>query len=183
MQLVNMQTQKKQQQGVALVIALLILALISILGVSAMRVSVFNAKIAVGAQVGTMTFQAAESAIAAVYEEALSDISTPGHVLGNALTQKSLGKVEIQDRCVTRNSKTKNGLCAANDFLDSRNLLKAESSTIVRNNPSMLVGFEVGSWGQYEFVTVARGDMPSFNTDNINVQEFSRIAPMGGTEF
>ena len=34
------------QQGVALVIALLILVLISILGVSAMRTSIFNAKIA-----------------------------------------------------------------------------------------------------------------------------------------
>ena len=171
------------QQGVALVIALLILVLISILGVSAMRTSIFNAKIAVGAQVGTMTFQAAESAIAAVYEEALSDITQPGHVLGNALTQKSSGLIQIQDRCITRGDVKKPTLCAAGDFLDSRDLVKAESSTIVRGGSSGLAGFEIGRWGKYEFVTVGRGEMPSFNTDNVNVQEFSRIAPMGGNEF
>lgn len=174
---------KSHQQGVALVIALLILVMISILGVSAMRTSIFNAKIAVGAQVGTMTFQAAESAIAAVYEEAMSDITQPGHVLGNALTQKSAGLIQIQDRCVTRADVRKPGLCAAGDFLDSRDLLRAESSTIVRGSVGGLAGFEIGGWGQYEFVTVGRGEMPTYNTDNVNVQEFSRIAPMAGPEF
>lgn len=174
---------KSRQKGVALVIALLILVIISILGVSAMRTSIFNAKIAVGAQVGTMTFQAAESAIAAVYEEAMSDITEPGHVLGNALTQKSAGLIQIQDRCVTRTDVRKASQCAADDFLDSRDLLRAESSTIVRNDVSGLAGFEIGSWGQYEFITVGRGEMPSYNTDNVNVQEFSRIAPMTGPEF
>ena len=174
---------KSQQEGVALIVALLILVIISILGVSAMRTSIFNARISLGAQVGTMTFQAAESAIAAVYEEAISDITQPGHVLGNALTQKSAGLIQIQDRCVTRTDKRKADLCAAGDFLDSRDLLRAESSTIVREGVGGLTGFEIGGWGQYEFVTVGRGEMPSYNTDNVNVQEFSRIAPMVGPEF
>jgi type IV pilus assembly protein PilX len=176
-------TGRSQQRGVALIVALLILVLISILGVSALRTSIFNSKISVGAQVGTMTFQAAESAIAAVYDEAMSDITQPGHVLGNALTQKSSGLIQIQDRCVTRDDVRKPSLCSASDFLDSRDLLRAESSTIVRNGVSGLAGFEIGSWGQYEFVTVGRGEMPTFNTDNVNVQEFSRIAPMIGAEF
>lgn len=108
---------RSSQRGVALVVALLILVMISILGISAMRTSIFNAKIAVGAQVGTMTFQAAESAIAAMYEEAMSDIKQPGHVIAMALTQKSAGLIQIQDRCVTRADVSKPGLCAAGDFL------------------------------------------------------------------
>ena len=39
----------KAQQGVALVVALMILVIISVLGISAMRTSLFSSKIALGA--------------------------------------------------------------------------------------------------------------------------------------
>ncbi|MGV6858179.1 MAG: pilus assembly PilX family protein [bacterium] len=53
----------KQQQGAVLAIGLLILLVLTIIGVSAMRVSVLDERIAANAQFKMMTFQAAESAL------------------------------------------------------------------------------------------------------------------------
>lgn len=170
----------RTQQGVALVVALMILVIISVLGISAMRTSMFSSKIALGAQVGTMTFQASESAIAAVYDEARGDVTDPNNVLGRALLQKSLGVVEIQDRCVTKDDLYKPGICEDDDFMDSRDLVRAGSETIVKNQTQNVPGFEIGSWVYYEFVTAAHAEMPAYNISNTNIQEFRRIAPGGG---
>src|SRR5690554_6617797 len=176
----TLSTSVRAQQGVALVMALMILLIISVLGISAMRTSLFSSKIALGAQVGTMTFQASESAIAAVYDEARGDISDPNNVLGRALLQKSLGVVEIQDRCLTKTDLRKADICANSDFMDSRDLLRAGSETIVKDQMQNVPGFEIGSWVYYEFVTAAHAEMPTYNVNNTNIQEFRRIAPGGG---
>ena len=47
------------QQGVALVVTLLLLVVLALMGVSAMRMSMFNARISTGAQLSAMTFHAA----------------------------------------------------------------------------------------------------------------------------
>ncbi len=56
-------TTRHRQEGAALVIALLILVVVSLLGVSAMKTSVFSAKVATGTQADAMTFEAAETSL------------------------------------------------------------------------------------------------------------------------
>jgi len=47
------------QRGAALIVALLILVVVSVLGVSAMKTSMFAAKVATGTQADAMVFEAA----------------------------------------------------------------------------------------------------------------------------
>ena len=62
----------RRQQGAALVVALLILVVVSLLGVSAMKSSVFSAKVATGTQADAMTFEAAETSLTGAYKEPVS---------------------------------------------------------------------------------------------------------------
>ena len=55
------------QRGAALIVALLILVVVSVLGVSAMKTSMFAAKVATGTQADAMVFEAAESSVADMY--------------------------------------------------------------------------------------------------------------------
>ena len=69
-------TTRSAQQGVALFVALMLLVVLALMGVSAMRMSMFNARIATGAQLSAMTFQAAESSLASTYGE-VTDTNSP----------------------------------------------------------------------------------------------------------
>jgi type IV pilus assembly protein PilX len=172
---------RQRERGAALVVSLLMLVIISVLGVAALRNSMFSSKVATGAQVGTMTFQAAETALAMVFEEATAPGSAgdPDNVLIKALVSLSdIGVPQVQYRCVTRNEAFSIGACDATSFMDSRNLLRAGSETFVRQDISAVPGFDISMWGQYELVTIAEGEMPDFRTSNINIQEYTRIAPL-----
>lgn len=170
----------KQQRGVALFIALILLVIISILGVSAMRMSMFNARISTGAQVNTMTFQAGESALQAVYEEALdADLGGADNVILRAMNKRfTEGVFEVQKRCLTASDPYKSGDCAGADYMDSRDLIKASSQTVVKDTIRPVVGSSFTSGGTtvvwYDFVSVAKGDMEDLQVESHNVQEFSR---------
>lgn len=170
----------KRQSGVALFIALILLVVISILGVSAMRMSLFNARISTGAQVNTMTFQAGESALQAVYEEALdADLGGQNNVILRAMNKRfTEGVFEVQKRCLTVANPYKAGDCASGDFMDSRDLIKASSQTVVKDAIRPVIGSSITSGGTtvvwYDFVSVAKGDMEDLQVESHNVQEFSR---------
>jgi len=172
-----------KQNGAALFIALILLVIISILGVSAMKMSMFNARISTGAQVNTMTFQAGESALQAVYEEALdADLGGQNNVILRAMNKRfAEGVFEVQLRCVTTADPYKSGACADSDYMDSRDLIKASSQTVVKDNIRNIVGNSVtitGSGGTsvvwYDFVSAAKGEMEDLGVESHNVQEFSR---------
>lgn len=177
------------QQGVALLVALMILVIISLMGIAAMRTSLFNAKIAASAQGGTMAFQAAESAISAVYDEARNgDPSDPTNVIGAAVSAYgAAGATEIQYRCVTAAKISTKAKCASSDYLDSRGLVKAGSRTLLTGVRQDLSGGSQISvtasstiaYGYYDFLTVAKGSVPAFNIDNYNAQEFTKFGPLG----
>jgi Tfp pilus assembly protein PilX len=61
------------QQGIALVFALVVLVLLTILGVSAMKTSSLEIKMAVGIQDNTMAFQAAESGLVEAFRNVTLD--------------------------------------------------------------------------------------------------------------
>lgn len=170
----------KRQGGVALFIALIMLVIISILGISAMRMSMFNARISTGSQVNTMTFLAGESALQAVYEEALdADQGGQNNVILRAMNKRfAEGVFEVQLRCVTGNDAYKSGVCASTDYMDSRNLIKASSQTVVKDSIRHVVGSSITTGGAnvvwYDFVSVAKGEMEDLEVESHNVQEFSR---------
>src|SRR5690606_36675497 len=55
------------QRGAALLVALIILVMVSLMGISALRSSVFSGKVATGIQADAMTFEAAETALGVTY--------------------------------------------------------------------------------------------------------------------
>jgi type IV pilus assembly protein PilX len=167
-----------------LVVALLILVVISIIGIAAMRTSIFNTKISTSAQGATMTFQAAESALAALYME-ISVIGSP--LNQEAISQLSYGVTEPIKRCVTKDDLYKPGDCGSERF-DERGLIEASSRLAVRPRavPCSIsgggVGDQVSGGGgaralDYEFVGVGYARLEALNIESFNVQEFAQCIP------
>ncbi|MFN3712595.1 MAG: PilX N-terminal domain-containing pilus assembly protein [Alcanivoracaceae bacterium] len=186
----------------ALLIALLILVVISIIGVAAMRTSIFNTKISTSAQGATMTFQAAESALASLFIEASNFEGTEeavDNVIYIALRQLDFGTFSPVDRCVTKDNLFKAGACAANDVFDERGLLQASSRLVIRPKTvpcgaaGGVVGDQVSVSGEsgglvrgldYEFVAVGHGRLDALNIESFTVQEFARCiqTPLDGSD-
>lgn len=188
----------RRQAGVALVIALLILLVISIIGVVALRTSAFNAKISTSARGSALSFQAAESALAALFLEAADQSDAdPGNVINVAIGQLGLGAITPVDRCVTKNDLHKPFACTAADSIDDRGLLQASSRLVVKPNPVLSPptatdagGDQISRAGEgstifadYEFVGVGRGSLDALNIENFNVQEFAQRGIVPGDDF
>lgn len=191
---------KPRQQGMALVIALVILAMISILGIAALRTSIFNTKISTSSQGSAMTFQAAESALAALFQEASqyqntgSDTSNVIHI---AMGQLSSGAISPIDRCLTQGNLYEARACTNNDAYDERGLLQSSSRLQIKED---VVPCEIGSGGEgsqvstsggdqntirgldYRFASYGHGRMGVLDIDTYTVQEFGRCVqtPTGG---
>lgn len=177
---------RKREQGIALFVALMILIIVSMLGISAMRMSIFNAKIATSTQAGTLAFRGAESGISAVLREAFNESAAadPAHIITKAMTRYgTAGVKEIQYRCVTQGDVNEKSKCGVNDWLDSRELVKAGSRTVITGKPRLVSGGQVSTAGGgvpirvwYDFVTVSSGSVPAIGVENFNAQEFSKQA-------
>lgn len=182
----------RKQSGAALVIALMILVIISIVGLTALRSSVFNTKISTMNQASTMSFQGAETAIAAVFDEAVNQPFTmPGHVVGYAVAELGFGNMVVVERCVTHGNLYLQRACTNNDFVDSRGLVQAGSRTVVKPTPRLkeneVITDNTGgstTIRYYDFVTVADAYVPVMKMSSFNVQEFTTEAlSTGGQEF
>ncbi|MDF1822500.1 MAG: PilX N-terminal domain-containing pilus assembly protein [Alcanivoracaceae bacterium] len=168
----------RKQKGAALLVSLMILVIISLIGIAAMRTSLFNAKISTSAKASTMVFEGAETAISAVFKEGrYVDLLDPGQIFASAISAPGV----IIDRCVTGSSLYKPGACTSVDFLDQRDLVKSGSRTAV-------VGRELnaGAAGEggnrisganryvyFQFATAAKGEMPVLNIEQHTIQEFA----------
>lgn len=179
----------QKQSGVALVVSLMILMLVAVLGISAMRLSLFNAKIATSAQADTLAFQAAESAITAAYAEARDDENVADSIINAALAAySSSGTVQIQNRCITTSTVKQKSACGSGDYMDSRGLVRAESQTIMtgqrqaRGSQVSYSGASMVNYGYYDFLTAGTGEVPRMNISNHNVQEFTKFGPMVGPD-
>lgn len=169
----------KRQQGAALVVALLILVVVSLLGVSAMKSSVFSAKVATGTQADAMTFEAAETTLAEAYKE-LNNMS------GADLYTKLAGG-ELLIRCVTEEDTTKEGACSQGDALDSRGLIAAQSFSKL-NGYDPVPGSQISTTGggaifvDYKIAMLGESEMSSFNLDNHHLQEALKRGIKPGSE-
>ncbi len=82
-----------RERGMALLIALIVLIVVSILGVAAMRVALFQSRVSVNSQTENLAFQAAESGLNAALTQARNQInaavpilpSNPAHLFNMAV--------------------------------------------------------------------------------------------------
>lgn len=68
-------TPQGRQRGVALVVVLMVLVVVALLGTTAMRSALFQSKVSVNTQIAQLSFQGAESGLAAVVEQATADFA------------------------------------------------------------------------------------------------------------
>lgn len=172
-------TIRRHQQGAALVVALLILVVVSLLGVSAMKSSVFSAKVATGTQADAMTFEAAETSVSGAYKEL--------NAMSGADLYSSLGSGGLLVRCVTEDNTAKAGFCAKGDNLDSRGLIVAESSSRL-DGYALVEGAEIGTTAgsmidvDYKVAMLGESSMESFNLNNHHLQEALKRGLKPGSE-
>lgn len=82
---------RRSQGGMALVVALIVLVVVSILGVTSMRSALFQGRISVNQQASQLLFQGAESGVESVFdfsEEQIDSgvaVSSPTHIFYRAL--------------------------------------------------------------------------------------------------
>lgn len=156
----------KNQSGVALLIALFVLVIVSVMGITAMKTSMFSAKIATGTQIDAMAFEGAESAVTATYLELGSDDDVMQTLL--------LGGVV--SRCITMVDRTAEGVCGDGQTLDSRGLVVSESHSKV-NGYAPIDGAAVGTTGggslqvEYKIGILGNSELPDLGVENHHMQE------------
>lgn len=155
------------QRGAALLVALLILVMVSLMGISALRSSVFSGKVATGIQADAMTFEAAETALGVTYRtlSAMNDETL--------YTKLDAGAVEY---CVKSSETNAAGDCDANTFMDERKLLQARSVSYL-GGFSPIDGAQVSTTGansifvDYQVNMLAESEMAQMNLQNYHLQE------------
>lgn len=168
-----------RQRGAALLVALMILLITAMLGMAAMRTSIFNSRIALSTQVDAMAFEAAESALSVAFREIGSSAG-----MTDMLDMLDGG---IYERCVTAAVPLKPGACAGNDYMDSSQMIRAHARAAVRGRHpisggqisttggnAILVDYEVGILGESEVMT--------FEMENHHAQEALKRGLMAGFE-
>lgn len=158
------------QQGAALFIALIILLLVSLMGVSGMRGGLFQEQMASNSQSEEMTFQAAETAINGVIDKARQNDA----LLAELMTVSS-DKVQ----CVTKNNGLVDGACGSTTF-DARNAFQSEAaSRFDRMRP--VQNSDAAAIADYQFHTFGKGTlMAGAQFPNRNRQEWRKLGPSGG---
>lgn len=171
-------TQNKQR-GAALFVALMILVVVSLLGISSMKSSVFSAKVSTVTQADALTFEAAETALNLAYVEL------------NAMAGEDLYALmadgSLVTRCVTKADTKKEGDCGNADYMGTRSMLKASSSSKL-DGYELISGSQVSSSGggmifvDYKLAMLGESQMASFNLDNYHIQEALKRGIKPGSE-
>lgn len=153
---------RSRQQGAVLLMSLIILIMVSLLGLSAMRASVFSNKVTTGIQADTMTFEAAETALSLTFRT-LSD-----------MTEEELTAAVIDGRsveyCITESGITDDA--CTGQAMDSRGLLQASSFAMhPPNNCRPISGFDVEQYKDLVINLLGESEMASYNIQNHHLQE------------
>lgn len=171
---------KKQQSGMALLFVLVILLVVVMVGVSAMRGSLFHETMAFNSQAEDLTFQAAESAISSVLRHA-----STAEQGGDA--SQMLGKMvsgSTVDGCATLSQGFVAVGCsdAATDTLDARTSILASSTSSFQLqanakgfDPDIVLDYEFQTQGVGSFTTAS--NLPFSNT---NVQNWRKLGAASG---
>jgi type IV pilus assembly protein PilX len=167
-----------KQQGAALVAALLILMVVSIIGVTALRSTAMSGRVATGAYLDAVVFEGAESVIA----ETLALVIQFNNSNDPAIFDQIVGifNGEVITWCLLKGGVRKLSGCGNNDHFDSRGLLVLESRTMEVAR-SAAPGFQLSSSGGGtalfgDIIVAVQGDatMPGFGLTNRHVQHAKR---------
>ncbi len=178
-----------RQTGIALFITLIVLLIVSVIGLSALRMSLSQSTISLNNRLDTMSFQAAESGIRGVLLEATGEnIALSTNVIGATLLLGVCTDATSTDattcvvyRCATQANPSVAGACSSTDSLDGTGSSRAESRTR-HTGQFNVVNSSVTMYQDYVFESVSKGCMlDSGACSNLywseNVQEFKKIAP------
>ena len=166
------------QRGAALLVSLIILMLVSLMGISALRSSVFSGKVATSVQADAMTFEAAETALGVTFRT-LDSMTNQELYTGLAN-----GAVEL---CIKHDNPAATGPCGSGNFVDERQLLRAQSTSFLAGY-TMRDGFAVGQTGSgnifvdYKINMLAESEMPTLNLENYHLQEALKIGILPASE-
>jgi len=173
-----MMARHESQRGAALLVSLIILVMVSLMGISALRSSIFSGRVATGIQADAMTFEAAETALGVTYG-ALSSLDSQ-----TLYTALATGPVEY---CVTKSAPDASGACGANTFFDERGLLQARSVSYL-GGFAPIDGAQVSMTGtagvfvDYQINMLGESEMPTFKLENYHLQEALKRGIMPGSD-
>lgn len=164
-------TQSKQA-GAALIVALVILLAVTMIGISAVKSGLFHERMAFNAQANELSFQAAETAISGVIEEAKTN--------GSMLT-KILDSSSPTLNCVTNTFGLEEDACASDETIDARSSLQASAASEF-DSKKPLIDTDAASFMDFQFSTDGTG---SFVSDSMpfshtNHQEWRKVGPASG---
>jgi len=166
------------QRGAALIVALLILVVVSVLGVSAMKTSMFAAKVATGTQADAMVFEAAESSVADMYNtiDNMDEVALTGFLVNQVVAR----------RCLL-NSGGRDGACNSGDSMDARKVITA-SSAATENGFRLISGHQVSTTGNtakfVDYSINVQGDavMDGFNLNDRHLQQLLKTGILPGSQ-
>ncbi|WP_194864309.1 PilX N-terminal domain-containing pilus assembly protein [Alloalcanivorax profundimaris] len=171
-------TLARTERGAALLIALLILVIVSLMGITAMKTSMFSAKISTGTQVDAMAFEGAESAVSEAYAYLYG--------LSSAKLQPFLNG-QAAYRCL-EGSAVKKTRCTGNERLDSRGLVQTQSR-IRQKGMQPVSGGQVSMSGggsmivDYTFEIMGDSEVEEFEIDNHHLQKALKRGMVASSDF
>lgn len=187
-------TVRARQRGMALTIALIVLVVVSILGIVAMRTALFQNRVSINSQLGAISFQAAESGIAAVasmpkvdrenlFMEAALDPDVPRRLCVTAAAEPVIDTAHgVRDAGEDADTTTDDTLTfdePCDQFPDS----VAQVTTVISQSPHIPPIPAEYELGGYEWTAVqvrAEGGVPGTRVTSVSVEEWTKLSPPSG---
>lgn len=188
-----------RERGMALLIALIVLIVVSILGVAAMRVALFQSRVSVNSQTENLAFQAAESGLNVALTQARNEIaggvlpSEPGHLFNKATNNPTTPQRVCLAADGVTISVTADGIYEPNGLpgyvtpctpLPGSNVTV---TTVVGRAPDeeggVLEAYDPSSGAVLLLIrAVAYGAVPDTNVTSVHAQDWGVIGPSKVTE-
>lgn len=178
---------KYQQHGAALLVALVALLVISLIGISALKMSGSDSRISTSAQAKVHSFNAAESAINEIVnmlEYRITDLtnnSSSEQILDNIIEE--IGD-DIWEFCL-KGTETTNSACASSEYLDANKQVKSSAKVSLSQGFLPMPGWSLNGsivFGMKEMTVVGYGEVPSFEIKSVNVQGLGFRGPQDNTD-
>lgn len=183
------------QRGIALLVALVVLIVVTLLGTAAMRSALFQSKVAVNAQASQLLFQGAESGLEIIASHAANPVpvnlfqqvvNQPGTVVHFCLSQAAPGFVTDNGATIagsTATDITVNMGAAACSALDGANV---EVDAILTSPPPAALGipvqppqgYSLSSYSQAMVYARSYAEIDDFGGPKSHVQTWAMLTPL-----
>jgi hypothetical protein len=161
------QYSRGHQSGIALVMGLVLLLIITILGIAAIRSTTQQERMAANSQQQTVTFQSAEQVIRQIMEELRGQGVQPDCSAGQSLLVVAIEKWTDPTTAtcyVTRTPPTNNASVTA-------------TATIAYTGTGIAPGYSAGSYKNYLFTITSTATQTGSNAWDQHLQGISRVGP------